>query len=201
VINVLLVDDHPALRAGLMAVLRTEPGIVPVGTASCPEDLWPQFERTRPDLVLLDYHLPGTDGLVVCRRLKRLVPAPAVLIYSAYADASFTIPALLAGADGVVHKGVPANVLSDAIRTVAARQRVMPPISPELHAAAAARIDPEDQPILGMTLAGTAPADIAETMRIPPVQLDRRLDGMIQRLRVEVPSAAESAPRAAGRGV
>ncbi len=200
-INVLLVDDHPALRAGLMAVLRTEPGIVPVGTASCPEDLWPQFERTRPDLVLLDYHLPGTDGLVVCRRLKRLVPAPAVLIYSAYADASFTIPALLAGADGFVHKGVPANVLSDAIRTVARGQRVMPPVPAELRAAAAARIDTDDQASLGMTLAGTAPGDVAEILRIRPAQLDRRLDGMIQRLRVEVPSAAESAPRAAGRGI
>jgi hypothetical protein len=96
---------------------------------------------------------------------------------------------------------VPANVLSDAIRTVARGQRVMPPISPELHAAAAGRIETDDQPILGMTLAGTAHEEVAETLRMAPAQLDHRLDAMIQRLRVDVPSAAESAPRAAGRGI
>jgi len=201
VISILVVDDHPALRAGLLAVLRTEPGVVPVATASCPEDLWPQFNRTRPDVVLLDYHLPGTDGLSICRRLKNVVPAPKVLIYSAYADASLTIPALLAGADGVVHKGLPANALSEAIRAVAGGQRVLPPLSQELQVAAAQTLEVEDRPILGMLLAGTDHGDIAATLRLAPDELDARLDRMIGRLRVEVPTAAETVPRPAGRGV
>ncbi len=199
-ISVLLVDDHPALRAGLMAVLRTEPGIVPVGTASCPEDLWPQFDRTRPDLVVLDYHLPRTDGLIVCRRLKRIVPAPVVLVYSAYADASLTIPAMLAGADGIVHKGVSAQGLSAAIRSVARGQRVLPAIPHELQMLAAERVAVEDQPILGMMLSGTARHEVASTLQIAPDELDRRLDGMIERLGIAVPSAAETAPRRAGPG-
>ncbi len=200
-ISVLLVDDHPALRAGLMAVLRSEPGIVPVGTASTREDLWPQFTRTRPDVVLLDYHLPGLNGLVACRQLKRWVPAPSVVIYSAYADATLTIPALLAGADGLVHKGVPAHELTEAIRTVARGHQVLAPITPQLQAAAAARLDLEDQPILGMLVAGTPVHEVAAVLRITQSDLGDRLDRMIERLRVDVPVAAQSDPRPAGHGL
>jgi CheY-like chemotaxis protein len=110
-IRMLLVDDHPALRTGLTAVLRAEPGLVPLGTAADEEELWPALNRTKPDVVLLDYHLPPADGLVLCRRIKRTMPPPQVLLYSAYADASLVIPAVLAGADGVVNKGAPARAL------------------------------------------------------------------------------------------
>jgi len=103
-IRLLIVDDHPAMRAGLTAVLRAEPGIIPLGTASSEEDLAPTLTRTKPDVVLLDYHLPGADGLKLCRRLKRDVPAPAVLLYSAYADSAMVVPAILAGADGLLNK-------------------------------------------------------------------------------------------------
>ena len=189
-IRVLLVDDHPALRAGLTAVLRAEPGIEPVGTASSPEEVWPQFNRTRPDLVVLDYHLPGMDGLVLCRQLKCEVPTPGVLVYSAYADASLTIPAILAGADGLIHKGVPAQELTQAIRGIARGDRVLPPLRQELQMAAAEKLDVDDQPILGMRLAGTGHHDIAQTLRLTGAELNRRLDAMIERLRVDVPTAA-----------
>ncbi|MBA3748452.1 MAG: response regulator transcription factor [Solirubrobacterales bacterium] len=95
-IRILIVDDHPAMRAGLTAVLRAEPGFVPLDVATSDSDLWPMLNRTKPDIVVLDYHLPGDDGLVLCRAIKRRLPAPAVLLYSAYADAALTIPARLA---------------------------------------------------------------------------------------------------------
>lgn len=186
-ISVLIVDDHPALQAGLMAVLRSEPGIVPIATAQGEEDLWPALRRSRPDVVLLDYHLPPSDGLVLCRQIKRTMPPPAVLLFSAYADAKLVVPARLAGADGVVSKAAPAPELYDAIRTVAAGGEVMPPIERQLLSEASARLDPEDLPILGMVLDGTTHADIAETLQLEPDVLRARLDAMISRLRVEVP--------------
>ena len=96
-IRILIVDDHPAMRTGLSAVLRAEPGLVPLDAVGSVGDLWPALHRTRPDVVVLDYHLPGDDGVPACRRLKRELPAPAVLLYSAYADAALAIPAVLAG--------------------------------------------------------------------------------------------------------
>jgi DNA-binding NarL/FixJ family response regulator len=191
-IRVLLVDDHIALRAGLTAVLNAEPGIVPLDAASSEADLWPALRRTRPDIVLLDYHLPGRDGLALCREIKRTMPPPKVLLYSAYAVASLAIPALLAGADGLVHKGAPATELYEALRMVAKGRRVLPPFSRELLDAAVARVDPDDLPVLGMVLDETPRGDIAITLRIDPRALDARIECMLERLRVEVPAPAET---------
>jgi len=190
VIRVLLVDDHPAMRTGLAAVLAAEPGMVVLGAAASADELTPALNRTKPDVVLLDYHLPSSDGLVLCRVLKRSVPAPGVLLYSAYADASLAIPAILAGADGLLNKAAPAKDLYDAIRRVARGDRVLPAVPRDLLDSASARLDPEDLPILGMILDGASPADVADTLLVEPRNVSSRLDRMIGLLRIEVPAAA-----------
>lgn len=186
-IRILIVDDHPALQAGLTAVLRSEPGFVPLGTAASEFELWPAITRTRPDVVLLDYHIPPTDGLALCRQIKRQMPPPAVLLFSAYADANLAIPARLAGADGLVNKAASAAELRDAIRSVAKGLEVLPPITRELMEAAGSRLSPEDLPILGMAVDSTPHREIAQTLRIEPEELAARVDGMLDRLKVEVP--------------
>ncbi|HEV2062223.1 MAG TPA: response regulator transcription factor [Solirubrobacteraceae bacterium] len=191
-IRVLVVDDHPAMQAGLTAVLRTEPGFVPVGAVETEFELWPALTRTRPDVVLLDYHLPPSDGLALCRRIKRTLPPPAVLLFSAYADANLAIAARLAGADGLVNKGAAATELHDAIRTVAKGRPVMPAVDRELLAAAGERLPDEDLPILGMALDGTPHSEIAQTLRLDGEELGARLDRMIERLKVEVPNGETS---------
>ena len=192
-IRILIVDDHPAMRTGLNAVLRAEPGLVPLDAASSVADLWPTMNRTKPDVVVLDYHLPGDDGLVLCRRIKRQLPPPAVLLYSAYADASLMIPARLAGADGLINKSAPANELYDAIRRVARGEQVLPPISRELLDAAARDLATDELPILGMTLDNTPVSEIATTLGVNPEDVMHRIDRMIKRLKIEIP-----APRVAG---
>ncbi|QEC48287.1 response regulator transcription factor [Baekduia soli] len=189
-IRIMLVDDHPAMRAGLTGVLTAEPGMVPLGAAASAAELLPVLNRTRPDVVLLDYHLPDTDGLLLCRRLKREIPAPAVLLYSAYADAQLALPAILAGADGLLHKSAPAPALYDAIRCVARGERVMPPVPRELLTAASAKVEAEDLPLIGMALDGALPDDMAAALRCDATEIAARVDAILERLRVEVPTIA-----------
>lgn len=191
-IRVAVIDDHPALRAGLEMVLDAEAGLVPVGSAANELEAWPLLNTTRPDVVLLDYHLPGRDGLQICRRIKSQALAPGVLLYSAYAGGDLAIPALLAGANGIVGKGIPAIELFNAIRAVAANELVVPPVARALREDAARRLDPEDLPILGMLLDGTPPADIEAVLGIEPRGLASRIDRMLSRLRVEVPEVRPS---------
>jgi len=186
VIRLLMVDDHPALRAGLNAVLKAEPGFVPVEAVEGEHELWPALHRTRPDVVLLDYHLEGRDGLALCRQVKRLTLPPAVLVYSAYADTSLSVAAALAGADGLINKGIPARELFDAIRTVAAGRRLLPQPSAELMEAVAARVDPLDLPIIRLLLEGEDTRAVGEALQLEPDDLSARIDALIARLKVEV---------------
>ncbi len=189
-IRVLLVDDHPALRAGLFTVLRAEPGIVPQAAVSSPREALAELERGRPDLILLDYHLQEGDGLTFCHRLKSRAEPPRVLIYSAYADERLTIPAMVAGADGVANKAAPAEELFEAVRIIAKGEALLPPVSRELMEVAASRLEPDDLPILGMIMDRTERSEIADVLRLSPAELEERVVRMLGALRVETPGVA-----------
>jgi DNA-binding NarL/FixJ family response regulator len=190
VIRVAVVDDHHAVRLGLHAAIRSEPGLVPAGIATNGAEVAPMLYRMQPDVILLDYHLPDTDGLTLCRRIKSEPPAPAVVLYSAFADDTLTVPAVVAGADGILHKGGPARELFEGIRGVARGGHVMPPISPPLFEAAGQALEPQDLPILGMLVDRTPAPEIAATLRLETAELRDRIDHMLRRLKVPVPSAA-----------
>jgi DNA-binding NarL/FixJ family response regulator len=184
-IKVLVVDDHAAVRAGLQAVLKLEPGFVPAGEARTAGEALEVAEFTKPNVALVDYHLPDEDGLALCMKLKAAQPSCHVLIYSAYAGAGLAVPALVAGADGLVDKSALGWELFDAIRAVARGNRAFPEISPEHLSSAARRLSTDELPVLGMLLDRTAHSDIASTLGIEPHHLDLRVQAMVRRLRVE----------------
>jgi DNA-binding NarL/FixJ family response regulator len=161
-IRVAIADDHHAVRLGLRAAIDSAPGLTPAGAASNAAELTPLLYRTRPDVLLLDYHLPDADGLTLCRTIKSDAPSPGVLLYSAFAEPWMTVPAIVAGADGLVHKGVAPRELFEAIRTVAAGGTAMPHVSAELLEAAALALDRRDLPILAMVVE-RAPAVLEQT--------------------------------------
>ena len=127
-IRTLIVDHHPALRAGVKVVLEAERDMVVVGDTGAPDELLPLLRRTRPDFVLLDCHPPKGDGLRACRLVKCLVPTPRVLIYSPYADERLRVAARVAGADGLLDKNSSALDLVQAIRCVHSGRRLLEPI-------------------------------------------------------------------------
>ena len=182
-IRILLVDDHPALRAGLHTVLRAEPGLVPVGAVASAHEALAELEHLRPDVVVADYHLPDEDGLLLCRRIKAGHEPPHVLIYSAYADAALAIPALAAGADGIASKSADADELFEAIRTVARGNTVLPPVPRELLEEATARLDPDELPVFGMLIDGTSSSEIGDVLGLPPSEIVDRTRSIIGKLR------------------
>jgi DNA-binding NarL/FixJ family response regulator len=181
VIRVLVVDDHPAVRAGIEAILRVEPGIVPVGTCGSIAEAVELAAQTHPTVVLVDYELGDGDGLELCMRLYP--EGLRTLVFSAYGERSLATAALLAGAGGLVHKAAAGDELCDAIRCVARGMALFPPIGGEALEALAARVDPLDLPILGMAVEGSSRGDIGEALGIAAEELDRRMRAMVALVR------------------
>jgi DNA-binding NarL/FixJ family response regulator len=120
-IRVLVVDDHPVLRAGLEAVLRVEPGFRCVGGAADGAAMWILLRRTRPDVVVLDHRLGDEDGIELCRALRAEPEPPSVLLYTADPNTPLERLALEAGAFGLVDKAIDVGALFDAIRVAGRR--------------------------------------------------------------------------------
>ena len=188
--RIAIVDPQPAVRAGLAMLLRTEPGLVPIGAALGAEDGLELVARHRPTVVLVEHHLPDGDGLSLTRRLKLLSPAPKVIVYTADPDGSLVLPARVAGADGLLDKAAPPHELFEAIRVVARGDTALPPIDAHDLDAAAHRIDPEDLALMAMLADGTPVVDAADTLRLDRRKVGRRIERMLGRLRAGTPAAA-----------
>lgn len=181
--RLLIVDDHAAVRAGLVALLRAEPGFVVTGVARAVSEALFKCRHAAPDVALVDYHLPDGDGLELCRELKRLPRAPGVMVYSAFADSEVALSALLAGADGLLDKASPANELFEGLRAVARGHSVMPAVEREARATLASQLDRQDLPILSMVIDQTDAGDMAEVLGIGEEELDQRPTRMLERLK------------------
>ena len=180
--SVVVVDDHAAVRLGLSVAIGSRPGLVCAGALPDGELVPALLSRARPDVVVLDYALPGVNGLELCRQIKGAEPAPAVVLYSAYADRALAVPALLAGADAMVHKAAPAVELFAAIEAAADGERQLPSLVPEVAAAAATALDPADRPVLELLLRATPRPEVAARLRLEPCELESRVGRMLARL-------------------
>lgn len=173
-VSVLVVDDHPALLAGLEQLLDQEAGYRLLDAVSSEAELAIALRRHQPDVVVMDYALTRGDGLSACFRLKQRPHPPGVVLYSAYVDDVFAVPATLAQADAIVSKNDPVEVLLAAIDAVAAGESQVPLPDPELIEAASSRLDAEDLPIVGMLFARIRLGDIATTLGVQPREVRAR---------------------------
>jgi two-component system, NarL family, response regulator DevR len=193
-IRTLIVDHHPALRAGVKVVLEAEGDMVVVGDTGLQEELLPLLRRTRPDVVLLDCHPPILAGLRACRLVKCLLPAPRVLIYSAYADERLGVAARVAGANGLLGKNASALDLVQAIRAVHSGAELFERIRPRDVQQAMGLLDQQEAQILEMLLRLRPPSEIAVALGVSLASVDRRVSDILDRLCVEPPGAAADEP-------
>jgi DNA-binding NarL/FixJ family response regulator len=142
-IRLLIVDDHPVVRAGLQQVEELDPALQVVAEAASGAEAIAEAIRVQPDVVLLDYRLPDLSGDEVCRRLKAAVPNVRVLFVSSYAGAATINTALDAGADGYLLKANDAQKIADGLRTVWQGGMV---IDPSIARIAVGRGQPQTEP-------------------------------------------------------
>ncbi|MEU3404207.1 response regulator transcription factor [Streptomyces sp. NPDC006670] len=117
-IRVLLVDDHQVVRRGLRTFLEVQEDIEVVGEAADGAEGTDRAEELRPDVILMDVTMPGTDGIEALRRLRDLGNPARVLVVTSFTEQRTVVPALRAGAAGYLYKDIDPDALAGAIRSV-----------------------------------------------------------------------------------
>jgi DNA-binding NarL/FixJ family response regulator len=181
-IRTLIVDDHPAMRAGVATVLDAEEDITVVGAASGERQLWPAFRNTDPDVVLMDFDLDGEDGIILCHRLKRLPDAPGVVVYTAFADRTLISPAMLAHADALLSKRASAQVLCEALRDVAATPSAVPVLPADERERLGAILDGDERSLAALLLSRRSIDEIAKATGRTAEEVDAATERLIRRL-------------------
>ena len=175
-IRTLIVDRHPALRAGVKVVLEAERDMVVVGDTGALDQLLPLLRRTRPDVVLLDCHPPMVADLRACRLVKCLLPAR------------------VARADGLRDKNASALDLIQAIRGVHSGRRLLEPIELGEVQDATRLLDRQEAQILAMLLDDVPPSEIAVALSMPAATVGRRVNDILRRLCAAPPWNAADVP-------
>ena len=117
-IRILVADDHPMLREGLVAVLATQPDFDVVGEAADGSEVVRLAEKLRPDVILLDLEMPGVDGVAALEGLRDAGSEVRAIVFTAYDTDERILRSLRAGARGYLLKGASRAEIFDAIRTV-----------------------------------------------------------------------------------
>ena len=125
--NLLLVDDHSLIRAGVRALVLDIPGYAVVGEAIDGSQLLEMVEQLAPDIVLLDISMKETGGLEALQRLKRVRPQSKVLILSMHTDPALIMQALESGAHGYLLKDTTATELEHALEALRNNERYLSP--------------------------------------------------------------------------
>ena len=126
-ISVLLADDQPLLRRGFRMILEAEDGGTVAGEAGDGAEAVELAHRVRPDVVLMDIRMPGTDGIEATRRITAAEPGVRVLVLTTFDLDEYAFGALRAGASGFLLKDVRPHELVAAVRTVASGDAVVSP--------------------------------------------------------------------------
>lgn len=201
-LNVLLIDDHPVVRAGLKAILNSFSDIQVIAEGSdgstALQIIDPDYAGSQPDVVVMDIQMPGVSGIEATRQLKA-ADGPPVLVLTTYDSEADILAALSAGAIGYLLKDAPEQTLHNAIVNTAARKRTL---APGVAATLAERIsNPEEAlsereiEILQALASGATNRELAAQLFISLATVKTHLIHIFRKLGVDTRTAAVTVAR------
>lgn len=207
-IRVLLADDHPVVRGGLVALLDTLDAIEVVGQAGDGAAALREVALTRPDVVVMDLRMPLVDGVEATRRILAGFPGTAILVLTMFDEDALIADALAAGARGYLLKGAGQEEIERAIRSVAAGDAIFSREIADrvLHRATAPaqralpQLTDRERQITDLLAAGLPNAVIAERLGIAPKTVGNHISAIFLKLGVATRAEAIVLAREAGLG-
>jgi DNA-binding NarL/FixJ family response regulator len=189
--NILLVDDHAVVRAGLRAILESTGDPVSVEEAECSEEAMAKVRQRPWDAVILDLSLPGRGGFEILKQIKTEYPSLPVLILSIHPDRDYGVRALKDGAAGYLEKSAAPERLLEAVAKVLGGRRY---VSPELSEILAAHLAGEtgqlshdvltnrELEVFRLITAGNSTAEVARKLSLSPKTVHSHRRSILRKL-------------------
>ncbi len=192
-IRVLLVDDHAMFRAGIKALLEADSRITVIGEASTGDEAVDRARELKPDVVVMDLSMPGSNGLEATRRIVALELDTNVLVLTVHAEEEYLVPVVDAGASGYLTKTSADTDLTEAIKVVARGQVFLPPKATTLLLRRYKQAEADDgvglhdlstreQEVLALTAEGFSSTEIGKKLFISPKTVDTYRGRIMQKL-------------------
>jgi len=197
-IRVLVADDHPLFREGIVRSVKERPDLELVGSAGDGREALAEIRRAEPDVALLDVKMPGLDGLQVLNAVVRDGVATKIVFLSAFADPSLVYKALEGGAQGFLAKDAGKEAVCDGIVAVARGETVLSPsiqreVFSEIRLRARdgqERLTPREAEILALIADGLSGPEIGKRLFLSPATVKTHLQRLYEKLGVSDRAAA-----------